>query len=280
MEEFKTLYPKVAHLIADIPCSSETFLFDRTANIEYPFWAELEYFLSNRKRLGNTRDILRKLSSAAPLTLEANKAWQRRQDFRSAQFEVSVIFLIERYFGGKTRLIPEDRVPTPDFEVEFNQGKFKIEAKAQSGQHHGDKHPRHHGPILFDPKEEIDLRSWLFEERISSRNGKAMEPQVTAAEKKGADILACVTDYIETEEDLLSQISILCPESEFTGRITLQSANRKPIDALFFQATYPCLRQPTKVKEIWLCDLSRSGYGLVVLSRTDAILSNHLKCRR
>lgn len=280
MKEFSSSYPKVAQFIADMPCPTETFLFDETLNGEYPFWAEFEYFLSNSERLGNTREILRKLSSVAPLTLDITTAWGKQRDFRSAQFEVTVIFLIEKCFGGKTLLIPESSVPTPDFEVELNQDKFTIEAKAQSGQQHGDKHPRHNGQILFDPKEEMDLRSWLFEERISSRNGKAMEPQVIAAEKKGADILVCQTDYVKTEQDLLSQIRILCPESQFAEEMTLQVANRKPIDALFFQATYPCARQSIKLKEIWLCNLASSRYRLVVLSRSDAILRNHLKWRR
>jgi len=277
MEEFSSSYPKVSQFIANRPCSTETFLFDSTSNVEYPFWAEFEHFLSNSERLGNTVEILRKLSSEAPLTLDIPKAWEKQRDFRSAQFEVTVIFLIEKCFSGKALLIPTGNDPTPDFEVEFSQGKFTIEAKAQSGQQRGDKHPRHNGPILFDPKKETDLRSWLFEGKNSSRNGRAMEPQVIAAEKQGADILVCQTDYVETEKDLLSQISILCPESQFVERMTLQVANRKPIDAVFFQATYPCARQPIMLKEIWLCDLSSSSYRIVVLSRTDAILSNHLK---
>jgi hypothetical protein len=280
MKNFSLLYPKVAKFIADTPCPTETFLFDVASNAEYPFWVEFEYFLSNSDRLGNTNEIFRKLSSVASLSLDIATAWGRHRDFRSAQFEVTVIFLIEKCFGGKAQIIPESNVPTPDFEVELNQGKFTIEAKAQSGQQHSDKHPRHNGQILFDPKEEVDLRSWLFEERISSRNGRAMEPQVVAAEKKGADILVCQTDYVKTEQDLLSQIRILCPKSQFAERMTLQIANRKPIEVQFFQATYPYTRQPIKLKEIWLCNLSSSHYRLVVLSRRDAILRSHLKLRR
>jgi hypothetical protein len=280
MEEISSLYPNSVKLIAESPSPKDTFLFDRTESIDYPFWAELEYFLLNSERLGDTREILRKLCSEAPLSLESGMAWEKHRDFRSAQFEITAIFLIEKYFGGKVILFPESSTPTPDFEVELNQKRFTVEAKAQSGQQHGDKHPRHNGPILFDPKEEIDLRSWLFEEKISSRNGKPMVPQVFAAEKKGADVLVCQTDYVKTQDNLLSQISILCPESQLVERISLQAVHQDPMDAIFFQATYPCVRQPSGLKEIWLCDLGSSRYRLVVLSSADAILRNHLKCTR
>lgn len=280
MEEISSLYPNIAKLIAETPSPKDTFLFDRTECIDYPFWAELEYFLLNRERLGDTREILRKLCSEAPLSLKIGKAWERHRDFRSAQFEITAIFLIEKYFGGNVMLIPESSAPTPDFEVKLNQERFTVEAKVQSGQQFGNKHPRYNGPILFDPKEEIDLRSWLFEERISSRNGKPMVPQVFAAEKKKADVLFCQTDYVKTQDNLMSQISILCPESQLVERMSLKAANQEPMDAIFFQVTYPCVRQATGMKEIWLCDLGSSSCRLVVLSSAYDILRNHLKYTR
>ncbi len=201
MDEFSLLYPNVALLIAKMPCRCKTFLFDKVANIEYPFWAEFEYFLSNAERLGNIQEILRKVSSAAPFDLDIDKAWERYRDFRSAQFEITAIFLIERYFAGTvTQLIPQSTVPTPDFEVQLGKNKVTIEAKAQSGQQHGDKHPRSSDPILFDPREETDLLSWLFQEKPSSRNGKPMKPQAIAAERKGADILV-LRDRLHGNED-------------------------------------------------------------------------------
>lgn len=280
MKEFSSLYPNVAKFISDTPCPNQTFLFDMASNVDYPFWAEFEYFLSNSKRLGNTSEIFRKLSWEAPLNLDIAKAWERQRDFRSAQFEVTIIFLIEKFFRGNAQLIQESYEPTSDFDVEFNQGKFTVEAKAQSGQQHGDQHPRHNGQILFDPKKESDLRSWLFEERISSRSGKAMKPQVLSAEEKGADVLVCQTDYVKTKQDILSQIRLLCPESQFEGRMSLQVANREAIEVLFFKATFPCTRQPLKLKEIWLCNLSSSCYRIVVLSMKDLILRSHLKLSR
>jgi|GEM_PF-1276919 len=280
MRKFSFLYPKVAQLINGMPLRKETFLFDSLSNIDYPFWIELEYFLSISERLGNIDEIIRKLFSEAPLSLDIDKAWEKQRDFRSAQFEVTSISMIEQYFHGKVALIPENRFPTPDFWIDLIQGSFTVEAKAQSGQQHGDKHPRLRGPILFNPKEEADLRSWLFEERISSRNGKPMKPQILAAERKGADILICQTDCVKTRDDLLTQVSILCPESHLTNRISLQSANQKPMDVAFFHATYPSTQSLTKLKEIWLCNLSKSSYGLAVLSRGNAdILSNHLEYR-
>ena len=59
MGKFSSLYPNVEKLIARIPTIKETFLFDRLENIEYPFWAELEYFLTNSARIGNINEILR-----------------------------------------------------------------------------------------------------------------------------------------------------------------------------------------------------------------------------
>jgi len=280
MERFGLLYPKVAQFILDLPCQSETFLFERMSNVEYPFWAEFEYFLSDiENRLGNTQEILRKLSSKAPLSCD--RGWECWQAFRSAQFEVTAISLIERYFGGKAiQIVPQGSSPTPDFEVQLNQGIFMVEAKAQSGQQHGDKHPRHDGPILFDPKDEFDLRSWLFERRISSRDGKAMEPRVIAAEKKGTDILICQTDYVATKGDLLSQISVLCPENIILEKVNLESPYGEPIDATFCQVTFPSPRHLTKLKEIWLCYLSGSRYKLGVLYGEDTILMNHLRMQR
>jgi hypothetical protein len=283
MAEINSLYPKYpnsAKLISEHPSPKDTFLFDRLENIDDPFWAELEYFLLNSERLGDTREVLRKLCSEAPLCLEIDKAWERQRDFRSAQFEITAVFLIEKYFGGKVALIPESHTPTPDFEVELNQGRFTVEAKAQSGQQHGDKHPRHNGSIMFTPKGESDLRSWLFEEKISSRSGKPMVPQVLAAEKKAADVLVCQTDYVKTQDSLTRQISILCPGSKLVERMSLPASQREPMDAIFFQATYPYDLQPTRLKEIWLCYLGSSRYRLVVLSFAEAILINHLKCRR
>lgn len=276
MEKFSSLFPKINQLICREPSIKDTFLFDSLENIKYPFWAELEYFLANCEYFGDTDEILRKLLSVAPFSLDIMKAWEKQSQFRSSQFEITSIYLIENYLGGKVKLIPEDKVPTPDFKTTFNQGSFMVEAKAQSGQQKGDKHPRHNRPILFDPKEEIDLRSWLFEEKISSRNGRAMKPQVLAAEDKGADILVCQTGYVKTQDDLQSQISILCPENQIIGQMRLPAINRNPLDVIFFQVKFPCAQQLTKLKEIWLCYLSSSHYRLVVLSQENTILSDHL----
>lgn len=278
MERFVSLYPRVAQFIADLPRADETFLFDRVSNIQYPFWAEFEYFLSNTGRFGDTQEIVHRLSSSARLNKDCNKAWGTWRDFRSAQFEVTVIFLIERDFGGEVmEIVPRSKIPTSDFRVRLSQGEFRVEAKAQSGQQHGDKHPREDGPILFDPKEEIDLRSWLFEENISSRNGRAMEPMAIAAEKKEADILICQTDYTATRPDLLSQISVLCSPNSPVERMTLESTDREPIAVTFFQVGFPCMRQLSYLKEIWLCDLSSMYYKITVLSQKNGILLNHLR---
>ena len=191
--------------------------------------------------------------SESPLSLGTDKGWEKQRDFRSAQFEITAIFLIEKYLGGKVTLIPESSVPTADFKIDLNQGNFMVEAKAQSGQKKRNQIPRYDDFSLFNPKEELDLRSWLFEKRISSRNGEPMKPQVLAAEIKKADILICQTDYIKNAKYFLSPKSILCSENQFIDQISLQANNRNPLEVFFFfQATYPCTRQPEKLKEIWL----------------------------
>ncbi len=191
---------------------------------------------------------------------------------------MSTIFFIEKYFGGEiTEIIPQGKVPSPDFKVKFDKSEFLIEAKAQSGQQHGANHPMHTGPTLFDPKAEADLQSWLFEKKISSRNGRAMEPMAIAAEKKGADILICQTDYIATKVDPLSQISVPCPQNRVIEKITLHGSPGKPMKVWFFQATFPCENQLSKLKEIWLCNLCSDDYKFVALSQNNAILKNYLK---
>ena len=278
MGKFNQSYPKVVQFIGNLSCPSETFLHDRMSNVNYPFWTEFEYFLSIKGKLGNIQEILRKLSSKVPLDLDKNKAWEKWREFRSAQFEITAIFLLEKYFGGvKTRLIPTNNKPTADFEIQLRQGQFLVEAKAQSGQQHGNKHPRDDGSILFDPKDENDLKSWLFEERISSRNGKAMEPMAKVAEKKCADILMCQTDYVRTKEDISSQISTLCPHNKQVEKTTLYDSLGKSMEVWFFQADYPYLLQFSNLKEIWLCNLSSNNYKLAVLSHKSPILENHLK---
>jgi hypothetical protein len=284
MKSIYSLYPYVGRMIASQFPSwkdlDESFLSDTLNDTEYPFWDELEYFLSNSKRLGDSSEIIRRLCSKAPLSLDIDRAWQEKRQFRSAQFEITAIFLIENYFNGKIEIIPEDKKKrVPDFNIKLHQGVFKVEAKAQSGQQHGDKHPRHNGPILFDPKEERDLHSWLFEEKNSSRDGRIMKPQALAAEEKKADILVCQTDYIKTREDIGSQISVLCPLNDFIECKKIQCDNKSDIEIIFFKVEFP-IRKFLSLKEIWLCNLSSSFYRIIVLSGSNStVLNRHLIVR-
>jgi hypothetical protein len=65
-----------------------------------------------------------------------------------------------------------------------------------------------------------------------------MEPMAIAAEKKGAEILICQTDYVATESNLLSQLSVLCPQNRFVEKMTLESTDRKPIAVTSDLVTY------------------------------------------
>ena len=281
---FKSSYEHVHKLITELPAPDNTFLSNRKIFYpECPFWAELEYFLLKIHKYGNTKEIIRKLSLEAPLNMNVEKAWGLWQQFRSAQFEVSAIFFIEKYFKGKIiEIIPEGKKKSSDFKVLLNQEELLIEAKAQSGQQDGDKHPRCRGSILFDPKEENDLYSWLFNEKnISSRNNKLMVPMAIEAENKEAKILICQTDYTSTSrnKDFPCQIKTLFPQSKFSGEITLSSGStQNSINVSFFKNSFPnSMNKLKKMTEIWLCNLCAKNYKLVILSQKNEILKNHLK---
>jgi len=274
--------PRIAEFVAELPERDDTPIYSWFTNPDYagnPFWQEFEYFLSNTGRFVNHHSVLKRLCATAPSSLEIDKAWNKWRIFRSAQFEITVIFLIENYLLGQVlELIPEGSVPTPDFKVRLGRSELKIEAKAQSGQQHGDKHPREL-VTLFDPRDENDLRSWLFEEKPSSRTGEPMTPMALEAEWKGADVLVAQTDYGATMSDIKSQVSILCPVNRFVKKMTVGNKGRRPIIISFFKVEYPCCRKQNGLKEIWLYNLN-SLDRFIVLSRNDTLLLNHLKGKR
>jgi hypothetical protein len=250
-------YPRISDFMTELPGEEGTFLRERILDHNYPFWSELEFFLSNLGRFVNHKSVLKRLSASSPSTLDKDKAWGEWKKFRSAQFEIAVIFLIEKYFLGQVEgLIPESNIPTPDFNVRLDQQKVKIEAKAQSGQQHGDKHPSDKRATLFDPKEEKDLKSWLFDEKISSRDRKPMKPMIQQAEVKGADVLVVQTDFVKTVNDIHSQVSVLCPVNNFVGQRIVTNEGKNPIAISFFQVEFPHSRILKNVKEIWLYNLN------------------------
>lgn len=273
-------YPKITRFVSGLSKPEDTFLCDEFINPDYGFGLHLEYFLANLDRLPNHDSILERLSYTAPLSMEISKAWGKWQIFRSAQSEVTTIYLIEKYFLGRViEIVPVNKKPTPDLRIDLGQHDLLVEVKAQSGQQHGNKHPREKGLDSFDPKGEIDLRSWLFEEIISSRNGRPMKPKTLEAEDKGADILVAMTDYFNTIQDIKSQVSFMCPYNKYITKKSVEVENGNLLIAHFFQIQYLLDRNLNKLKEIWLYDESHLE-RFVVLSGNPMFLFNHLKNTR
>lgn len=271
-----TKYPRIKKFISQRESFRDTFLYDYSSNDSYGFWPYFEYFLSNLDRFVNPESILKRLSITAPISMELDKAWNRWQIFRSAQSEVTCIFLIEKAFMGNVlEIVPEDKVPTPDLKVNFGNHALLIEIKSQSGQQHGDKHPRKNGWTMFDPQDENDLKSWLFIEKISSRGGKPMKPKAREADEKGAHILAALTDFFTTINDIKSQASFICPGCELVDTKAIQFQEGKPLTVHFFQAELPLFPKPDILKEIWLFDESHLD-RFIVLSQTMYLLE-HLR---
>jgi len=251
----------------------------RLCKPHYGFWQHLEYFLINVNRFKNHKSIIERLSVIVPLDMDPEMAWAKWRKFRSAQSEVTIIFIIENYFLGQVlEIIPVNRKPTPDIKVSLNNFVHTIEIKAQSGQQHGTRHPRKKGLNSFSPQDETDLKSWLFEEKISSRNGKPMKPKTIEADEKGADILIAMTDYFSTIQDIEKQVSFVCPKSKFIEKKNIDIGVVRPLIAHFFESTYPISKNLINLKEIWLFNESRLD-RFVVLSN-ELILLENLKNKR
>lgn len=251
-------YPVLQEFIFDLPGFQDTFLYDRISNNNYGFWPHLEHFLSNKKSYKNYDSIISRLSITAPLDLEITKAWGKWQRFRSAQSEITSIFLIENYFGGTVLEIvaKQEKSKTPDLRVNLKQKVFYVEVKAQSGQQHGTKHPVCEGSDFYTPQDELDLNSWLFQEKISSRNGRPMKPKVIESEEKGAEVLIAMTDIMPTISEIEDRVQLICPGCKLTERRCFHSYLKDSLVAYFFQVNIPTIMDLTlcKLKEIWLFD--------------------------
>lgn len=273
-------FPEVSKLILSLDAPEETFLHDKYTNENYGFWPHLEYFLANGERMTNKQSIIRRLTVTAPHSMDMEKAWGQWQLFRSAQSEVTTIYIIEYFLSGRIlQIIPEADKPVADFRVSLENAHFTVEVKAQSGQQHGDKHPRSNESQFFDPKEEFDLRSWLFAEKISSRSGKPMKPKVLEAEEKEAEILVAMTDFTPKVPEIESQISKILPQSQLMEKRTIHLGDDNLMVTHFFKGKYPHKRELNFLKEIWLydeCYLEK----FVVLFENHSILLDHLvQCR-
>jgi hypothetical protein len=278
MDTTLTKYPKTSAFVSQLEKPIDTFLHDYSSDDSYGFWPDFEYFLANLDQFVNSHSILKKLSITAPMSMEIGQAWNRWQIFRAAQAEVTTVFLIEKAFNGKVlEIVPEGKVPAPDLKVNLGNQELLIEVKSQSGQQHGDKHPRSHDWIMFDPQDESDLKSWLFIERTSSRSGRPMKPKAAEAEGKKAHILAALTDFFTSMDDISRQASFICPGCELVDTMTIQFLAGKPLTVHFFKGEFPLFPQPDNLREIWLFDESHLD-RFIVLSQTMYLLE-HLKNR-
>ena len=250
-------------------------MYDRLDTADYGFWPHLEHFLLNIKRFGNHKSIIERLTLVVPLKMDIQQAWEKWRQFRSAQSEVTSIFIIENYLKGQVlEIIPVNQKRTSDIKVKLANKEYLVEIKAQSGQQHGSKHPRAKGSNEFSPDFELDLKSWLFEEKISSRNGKPMKPKIRDANEQGAEILMAMTDHFSKIQDIKEQVSLLCPCNKFieTKEITIETI--QPCAAYFFRVTFPVKSSLINLKEIWLYNESHLD-PFLVLSR-ESILIDHL----
>jgi hypothetical protein len=268
-------YPKIKEFLLGIRDYKNTFLYDRASNDGYAFWPHFEHFLAHRQQINNHETILKNLSVTAPFDMEIEKSWEKWRTFRSAQHEVTVIFLIEHYLSGKVlEIIPKNKNPTPDLKVDFGGIELFIEVKSESGQQHSDqqpdliKHPREKGPIHFEPKDENDLKCWLFEKRVSKRTNRPMIPMIVKAEQQGADILAAFTDYFPSISDIESRVKLLSENSSFIKALVI-----KNLVMQFFQAEFPFSNKRKGLGEIWLLNDS-SLDELIVLSEKDFLLTH------
>lgn len=209
--------------MTSLPGFDESFLGHKLhKNPTYGFLPHFEYFLTNQERWRRSGDVLDRI--LAPIPGEIAAAWETWRQFRSAQAEITSIFLVEACFEGtveELEAVKPDKPRSPgsdkscDICARFRSGdKFYIEVKAQSGQQHGGKHPLYSGPIGFAPQAEDDLRSWLFEEKVSSTTGELMKPYCRLAANKSADVLLVMTDiFPERSNNALSLGRILAPDS-------------------------------------------------------------------
>lgn len=182
---------------------------------KYGFVPHLIYFLRNRNRWANSDHILQRIFAKVPN--DSEEAWEVWRNFRSAQAEITSVFLIENYFAGKVIELEVSRSGVSkkcDIRVALNSDvDYFLEVKAQSGQQHGDKHPISDGLIQFHPQFEDDLYSWLFEERISSRNRQPMRPYCLQASDKQADVLVAMTDiFLQKSNNMNSLAKVVIPD--------------------------------------------------------------------
>jgi hypothetical protein len=276
--------------LKNVPGFADSFL-ERILkeNPQYGFLPKYRYFVDNKNRWAESFRIQDRI--LAPVSLESGAAWNQWRQFRSAQAEVTAIFLVEISLRGR---VTDLELPQPginktcDLATEFEQKTVYLEVKAQSGQQHADegKHPLSGGSILFSPQFEEDLSSWLFDQgKISSKTGMPMIPKCKEAAEKGADVLLAFMDIFQSQTtDLISLGQHLVPDYQGveTGTFMRKSIgnaklNRRyptQLDVVTIIAGERTTSKFCNLREIWLCNDSGSETILILrASGVSAILS-------
>ena len=254
---------------------------------KYGFVPHLIYFLKRKDRWANSDIILQRIFAEVPA--DSMQAWEVWRQYRSAQAEVTSIYLIENYLTGEVREIEVDRPGIKkrcDIHVAFHDDvDFYFEVKAQSGQQHGDKHRISDDLIGFCPQFEDDLYSWLFEEKISTQNGQPMRPMCLQASDKRADVLLAMTDiFFQKNTNLSSLVKFITPDftdmhikvfrreyskmrslNNLTGAV-LQWLRIKNdiIRVIAVTAGEETVRKMGSLKEVWVFDNSALGEIIVI----------------
>lgn len=258
-------------------------------NPDYKFLPHYWYFLNNYRRWKNADQLQVRILATIPS--EFDQAWEVWRQFRSAQSEITSIFLIENYLRGKVaglEISPPEKTKSCDIAARFASGALCfLEVKSQSGQQHGDKHPLSSGGIGFTPQGEDDLRSWLFEERSSSITGEPMVPYCMQASDKGADVLIAFMDIFRWEtHDAGSLGKVLVPDiqgasnvvyrRDFWKQLSCQNVskgflqwiglNRDSLCVHAFEAGTKTSQQMGRLRELWLLKSSALAEMIVIRS--------------
>lgn len=241
-------------------------------NPEYGFLPHFQYFFDNRHRWRNSNKILKRILARVPEN--PDEAWEVWRQFRSAQAEISSIFLLENVLKADVlglEVSKEGVAKSCDICATFSScGKLYIEVKAQSGQQHGDRHPLSRS-ILFSPRNEEDLRSWLFEEKVSSKDGKVMKPYCFQASEKSADVLMVITD-IFSSGDMLSLGKVLSPDQVSAKRESMSGDSKHKLFVV--EAGKGTSGKMYGLNEVWLFDNSRLDEMLVLHTKGTILQRN------
>lgn len=255
--------------LASLPELHDSFLGHRLrSNPSYGFMPHYLFFLENHKRWYGSADIQRRI--LAPVSEDQEAAWKEWRQFRSAQAEVTAAYLVEKLLGKCVRDLEVCRpgyTKSCDIRTSFDgQTDSYLEVKAQSGQQHGSRHPLSHEAYSFTPQGEDDLRSWLFEPRVSQATGGAMTPYCLQASAKGADVLVAMIDIMQFETAGLHELGRTLVPDCLTESLEPISATPDSGELIVssFTAGAGTTNSMGALREIWLFNESSLDRLLVI----------------